>query len=200
MEESPSPKKVGTWIVGSITEEAPLPSLCSRLEKWLLSRRLNPRCGPSSTLSKIFDTPSTNLETIRDIDFNFSDFRLRSLEQTDLSNSQLHNLKTGESKRSLIDDSLIESEGCEDIEVCVKKLSLTSTSSSIYDDHNSPFTVLLEICGQSAPAMLQDVFSRYRYVPCFLVTCYFPFWARKVCVSVHLQRQFFFYFLCHTLL
>ncbi|CAI8615328.1 unnamed protein product [Vicia faba] len=148
MEESPSPKKVGTWIVGNNTEEVQLPSLCSRLERWLHSRRLNPRCRPSSTLSKILDTPTMNLEV-----------RLRSLDQSGLSNSQLSNFKSGESKRSLNNVSLIESEGCEDIEAGVKKLSLTSTTSSIYDDQNNPFSVLLEICGQSAPSMLQDLFS-----------------------------------------
>ncbi|KAI5424627.1 serine/threonine-protein kinase haspin homolog [Lathyrus oleraceus] len=150
MEESPSPKKVGTWIVGNNMEEVPLPSLCSRLERWLHSRRLNPRCGPSSRLSKILDTPTMNLEV-----------RMRSLDQSGLSNSQLSNLKSGESNRSLNNASLIESEGCEDVEAGLKKLSLTSTTSSIYDDHNNPFSVLLEICGQSAPSMLQDLFSRY---------------------------------------
>ncbi|CAK8544548.1 unnamed protein product [Lathyrus sativus] len=148
MEESPSPKKVGTWIIGYNAEEVPLPSLCSRLERWLHSRRLNLRCRPSSTLSKILDTPTMNLED-----------RLRSLDQSGLSNSQLSNFKSGESQRSLNNASLIESEGCEDVEAGLKKLSLTSTTSSIYDDN--PFSVLLEICGQSAPSMLQDLFSRY---------------------------------------
>jgi len=189
MEESPSPKKVGSWIAGNATE---LPSICSRLEKWLHARRLNPRCGPSSTLSKIFDTPTMKLEpiydldrsnsdfrlrsldrsemefdTIYDLDHNSSDFRLRSMDQSELSNSQLQNLKTGET-RSSNDAILIESESCEDIEAGVKKLSLTSTTSS-FDDHNNPFAVLLETCGQSAPSMLEDLFSRYRYVSCFLV-------------------------------
>ncbi|GAU11411.1 hypothetical protein TSUD_344020 [Trifolium subterraneum] len=161
MEESPSPKKVGSWIVGNVAEEVPIPPLCSRLERWLYSRRLNSRCGPSSTLSKILDTPTMNLETIRDIDFQFSDLKLRSLDQSELRNSQSHNLKTGESKRSLNNVIHIKSEDSEDIEAGAKKLSLTSTSSSIYDDHNNPFAVLLEICEQSAPSMLQDLFSRY---------------------------------------
>lgn len=168
MEESPSPKKVGTWIVGNNMEEVPLPSLCSRLERWLHSRRLNPRCGPSSRLSKILDTPTMNLEV-----------RMRSLDQSGLSNSQLSNLKSGESNRSLNNASLIESEGCEDVEAGLKKLSLTSTTSSIYDDHNNPFSVLLEICGQSAPSMLQDLFSRYRYVSRFLVASYLVFGLQR---------------------
>jgi serine/threonine-protein kinase haspin len=192
MEESPSPKKVGSWIVGNVAEEVPIPPLCSRLERWLYSRRFNPRCGPSSTLSKILDTPTMNLETIRDIDFQFSDLRLKSLDQSELRNSQSHNFKTGESKGSLNNPILIKDEESEDIEACVKKLSLTSTSSSIYDDHNNPFAVLLEICGQSAPSMLQDLFSRYRYVPCFLVThVIFDFRVQRF-VQVSALRDNFF--------
>lgn len=190
MEESPSPKKVGSWIAGNVTDDVPLPSICSRLEKWLHARRLNPRSGPSSTLSKILDTPTMKLETIYDrndsdfrlrslyrsemefetiydLDHSSSDFRLRSMDQSELSNSQLQNLKTRET-RSSNDAILIRSESCEDIEAGVKKLSLTSTSSS-FDDHNNSFAVLLETCGQSAPSMLEDLFSRYRYVSCFLV-------------------------------
>lgn len=169
MEESPSPKKAGTWIVGNNMEEVPLPSLCSRLERWLHSRRLNPRCRPSSTLSKILDTPTMNLEV-----------RLRSVDQSGPHNLQFSKFKSGESNRSLNNVSLIENEGCEDdIEAGVKKLSLTSTASSIYDDQNNPFSVLLEICGQSAPSMLQDLFSRYRYVSRFLVASYLVFGLQR---------------------
>ncbi|XP_061366256.1 serine/threonine-protein kinase haspin homolog [Gastrolobium bilobum] len=39
LEESPSPKKVGTWTLGNMTEGAPIPDVCSRLEKWLYSRK-----------------------------------------------------------------------------------------------------------------------------------------------------------------
>jgi len=212
MEESPSPKKVGSWIAGNATEDVPLPSICSRLEKWLHARRLNPRCDPSSTLSKILDTPTMKLETIYDrsnsdfrsrsldrnemeletiydLDHESSDFRLKPMDQSELSNSQLQNLKTGETKSSK-DAIHIKSESCEDIEAGVKKLSLTSTSSS-FDDHNNPFAVLLETCGQSAPSMLEDLFSRYRYVSCFLVMFNLGFWATKVYVSQCLESQFF---------
>ncbi|KAK7337651.1 hypothetical protein VNO77_18236 [Canavalia gladiata] len=172
LEESPSPKKVGTWTLGNMTEEGPIPALCSRLEKWLHSRKLNPICGPSSTLSKILDTPATSLETIHDIDWNSSD--LRTLEETELINSLLLTVKNGD-KKSLVNEFLIENdidlqtndkmlfaqngEGYEDIEADVKKLSLASTSSSLDSDHSSPFSALLAICGQSAPSMLQDMFS-----------------------------------------
>lgn len=153
-------------------------------------------------------------ETIHDIDFNSPD--LRTLERTGLSNSQLHIVKTGENK-SLIDASLIESDTslqsndkmllaqngqrCEDIEAAVKKLSLASISSSVDDDHISPFSALLRICGQSAPSMLQDMIYRYMFVPYFLVTCYLGFWTAKVSMCA-LRGTFliFFYFLCYPLL
>ncbi|KAL2345581.1 hypothetical protein Fmac_006866 [Flemingia macrophylla] len=162
LEESPSPKKLGTWIKGNMTQEGPLPAISSRLEKWLHSRRLNPTCGPSSTLSKILDTPSTRLETICDLDFDASESR--TLEPT-----ETNPVKTGDRKSSnendvhlRANDSMLadqSGEGCEDIEASVKKLSLVSTSSSIDDDHISPFSALLSICGQSAPSALQDIFS-----------------------------------------
>ena len=168
LEESPSPKKVGTW---TITEEDPLPAVCSRLEKWLYSRRLNPSCGPSSTLSKILDGSGT----IHDVGFNSAS--LRTLERTEAKNSQLdNNIKTG-GNRGFIDESPAQShhdlqmedkmklaqndEDCEYIEAGVKKLSLASTSSSADGGHISPFSALLAICGQSAPSMLRDVLSRY---------------------------------------
>ncbi|XP_020212860.1 serine/threonine-protein kinase haspin homolog [Cajanus cajan] len=167
LEESPSPKKVGTWITGNMTEEGPIPAISSRLEKWLHSRRLNPICGSSSTLSKILEAPSTRMETICDLDLNASE--LRTLERTEGSNSLLHSAQTGDKKSFIENDLHLQTndrmlaaqsgEGCEDIEAAVKKLSLVSTLSSIDDDHISPFSALLSICGQSAPSAFQDVFS-----------------------------------------
>lgn len=186
-------------------EEAPIPSICSRLEKWLHARRLNPSCGPSSTLSKLLGTPAANLQTIRESDFGFTD--LRTPEQTGLSNfSEFRLIKTEEIKRSLFDTSLNESDinlqigdkrllaqngqVSEDIEAAVKKLSLASTSSSSVDgDHISPFSALLGTCGQSEPSMLQDAFLRYRYIPYFLVTHCRGCW-QQMFVNVCFWRQF----------
>lgn len=203
LEESPSPKKVGTWTIGNLTEGAPVPALCSRLEKWLHSRRLNPSCGPSSTLSKILDTPATGLETIHDVDFDSSN--LRTLERTSVDNSQLDNINTGDN-RGFINESpfecdfnlqindkmqLAQNDGnCEHIEAAVKKLSLTSTSSLVDGDHISPFSALLAICGQSAPSMLQDLFSRYWFVPYFLVTTYLGLRVTKVSISLIIKRGY----------
>ncbi|MED6168552.1 hypothetical protein PIB30_012547 [Stylosanthes scabra] len=166
LEESPSPKKVGTWTV---PEEAPLPAVCARLEKWFCSRRLKPSCGPSSTLSKILDTPATH-------DVGFNSAILETLERTEAKNSCLDAIQSG-GRRGLLDGSPFEGdddlqmdhktmidqrdEECEDIDVAVKKLSLASTSSSLDDGHISPFSALLAICGQSTPSLLHDVLSRH---------------------------------------
>jgi len=176
LEESPSPKK-NTWITDDLKQEGPMPTICSRLEKWLHSKRLNSSCGPSSTLSKILDASSTRLEGIQDIDFSTPE--LRTLEPTEKSNS-LQTIKTGDRKTSVENDIHLQQtnekmlfaqsgEGCENIDAAVKKLSLISTSSSIDNDHISPFSALLAICGQSAPSLLQDIFSRYLIVSYFLV-------------------------------
>lgn len=176
------PIQTSESVVGGkpLTQEEPVPPVCSRLEKWLHSRRLNPFCGPSSTLSKILDTPSARFEAIHDIDFSASD--LKTLERTDRSNLLLHTIKTEEKKTSIENGSHLQTnekmlsapsgKGSEDIEAAVKKLSLVSTSSSMDDDQINPFSVLLSICGQSAPSVLQDIFSRYWIVPYFQVTCY----------------------------
>ncbi|XP_019419865.1 PREDICTED: serine/threonine-protein kinase haspin homolog isoform X2 [Lupinus angustifolius] len=143
MEESPSPKKAGMWLVGNSEEEAQLPPLCSRLEKWLYSRQLNPGYSSSTPLFRILETPSTISGTSHDV--NFSASNLRTLERTGVNNSQLDKIKYDEDR--------------EHIEAAVKKLSLTSTSSLVDDDHINPFAALLAICGQYAPLMLQDAFS-----------------------------------------
>eukprot|EP00256_Glycine_max_P032744 XP_006577733.1 serine/threonine-protein kinase haspin homolog [Glycine max] len=164
------PIQTSESVVGGkpLIQEEPVPPVCSRLEKWLHSRRLNPFCGPSSTLSKILDTPSARFEAIHDIDFSASD--LKTLERTDRSNLLLHTIKTEEKKTSIENGSHLQTnekmlsapsgKGSEDIEAAVKKLSLVSTSSSMDDDQINPFSVLLSICGQSAPSVLQDIFSR----------------------------------------
>ncbi|KAE9593729.1 hypothetical protein Lal_00036463 [Lupinus albus] len=172
MEESPSPKKAGMWLVGNSKEEAEVPPVCSRLEKWLYSRQLNPGYSSSTTLFKILETPSTISGTSHDFNFCASD--LRTLERTGVNNSQSDKIKTGDNRGFIVGSSSgidinlrikeeIQSdqydEGHEHIEAAVKKLSLTSTSSLVDDDHISPFSALLAICGQFAPLMLQDAFS-----------------------------------------
>ncbi|XP_028779473.1 serine/threonine-protein kinase haspin homolog isoform X1 [Neltuma alba] len=171
LEESPSPKKVGTWTIGNGNYDGQVPHLCSRLEKWLLSRKLNLSCGPSSTLSKILDTPARGLETIYDVDLCSLD--LRTSEKSAEVNPHLHTIITGGSS-ALLGNGLFkgdinlpadkmsteDDEDSANLEAAVKKLSLTS-SSAFTDEHFSPFAALLEICGQSMPSKFQDVLSKY---------------------------------------
>ncbi|KAJ7973216.1 putative Serine/threonine-protein kinase Haspin [Quillaja saponaria] len=142
VEESPSPKKLDTWAVGNKTDSGPVPLLCTRLEKWLMSKKLNHGCGPSSTLSKILDTPSMALEPIADFD----------LPQTPQKSSVKINSQ-------LYSDGGNEGSKC--IEAAVKKLSLISLSDSADSDKLDPFDALLAACGQLSPAKLHDVFSKY---------------------------------------
>lgn len=172
LEESPSPKKYGTWAIGNQTDVA-IPHLSSRLEKWLISKKLNPY-GPSSTLSKILGTPAKGPETIDEEDFDF--LNLNTTERSSFKvSSQLHSfesrLKSNLTDRNVLERDIIKShkidtkgvgnESCEDIEFAVKKLSLASTSTSSETDHLDPFAALLAVCGQSTPSKFQDVFSKY---------------------------------------
>ncbi|KAG6646830.1 serine/threonine-protein kinase haspin homolog isoform X3 [Carya illinoinensis] len=175
LEESPSPKNFSTWAMGTQTNNIAIPHLSSRLEKWLISRKLNHTCGPSSTLSKILETPAMPLEPICGNDLNPSN--LRTPEKSSMkTNSQLlavhsrlcsilvdkdalerdHNSQY----RNLVSGS--EGQGCcEDLEVAVKKLSLASTSVCFDSDQLDPFAALLAVCGQPSPSKLKDVFSKY---------------------------------------
>lgn len=164
--------------MGTQTNNIAIPHLSSRLEKWLISRKLNHTCGPSSTLSKILETPAMPLEPICGNDLNPSN--LRTPEKSSMkTNSQLlavhsrlcsilvdkdalerdHNSQY----RNLVSGS--EGQGCcEDLEVAVKKLSLASTSVSFDSDQLDPFAALLAVCGQPSPSKLKDVFSKYWFV------------------------------------
>lgn len=180
LEESPSPNNFSTWAMGNQTDNVAIPHLCSRLEKWLYSKKLNPY-GPSSTLSKILRTPAIAMEPISDNNFDLSN--LKTPEKSSLKVSSNLHLVESIFKSSLIGGKDLEkdfvksqethgngvgNECCEDIEFSVKKLSLASTSTSLDIDHLDPFAALLAVCGQSAPLKFQDVFSKYWLVSCFL--------------------------------
>uniref|UniRef100_A0A6N2KVX5 non-specific serine/threonine protein kinase n=1 Tax=Salix viminalis TaxID=40686 RepID=A0A6N2KVX5_SALVM len=153
LEESPSPKSSSTWATGNETNAVAIPHLSSRLEKWLISKKLNYSCEPSSTLSKILETPTMPpLSTMSGDDFNIVD--LITPEKAALkTNSKLHSVHSR--IRSYIVNSLAQRsssmlvghEGCEDIEGAVKKLSLASTSSLSDHDYVDPVTALLAVCG-----------------------------------------------------
>ncbi|XP_030457147.1 serine/threonine-protein kinase haspin homolog isoform X2 [Syzygium oleosum] len=159
LEESPSPKKSATWVVGNQTESFVIPHLSSRLEKWLISKKLNHGCGPSSTLSKILETPAmfsgATLETPSGSLLQINSSMCPSLIcKNDLErhgHSQL-------GKQELKD---VTDESCKDLEAAVRKLSLTSTCDTSDGDNWNPFAALLAVCGQTAPSNLVDVFSKF---------------------------------------
>ncbi|XP_059438923.1 serine/threonine-protein kinase haspin homolog [Corylus avellana] len=175
LEESPSPKNFGTWAMGKQSNNIAIPHLSSRLEKWLISKKLNHSCGPSTTLSKILETPTMPLEPICDDDFEPSNLRTPEKSSTKID-SQLLSINS-RFNSILVEKDVLErennsqkttavlvSEGhedCEHLEVAVKKLSLTSTTASLNHDQLDPFAALLAVCGQSSPSTLKDAFSKY---------------------------------------
>ncbi|KAG7024044.1 Serine/threonine-protein kinase haspin-like protein [Cucurbita argyrosperma subsp. argyrosperma] len=174
LEESPSPKRFGTWA-SSQFDSAALPSLCSKIEKWLISKKSNYSLAPSSTLSKILETPLESREPIggKHLDkFNLGtpdksareiDARLCSIQRRFISSlndiDALEIDSTRDNRSTRAED--VSTEDRADLEVSVKKLSLTSTSTSFHNYNLDPFNALLAVCGQSAPSTLKDAFSNY---------------------------------------
>lgn len=174
LEESPSPKSFSTWT-SSQFDSATVPSLCSRIEKWLISKKSNYSLAPSSTLSKILETPLGSIEPIgrnhlekfklrtpekssREIDVHFCSIQRRFISSiNDLDDLEIESNGDNRSNKA----EVVSTEDCEDIEVAVKKLSLASTSTSFHDYNLDPLSALLAVCGQSAPSTLKDAFSNY---------------------------------------
>lgn len=186
LEESPSP--ISTWATGNQGNNIAIPHLSSRIEKWLISKKLTHTCGPSSTLSKILETPALPLDPICGDDFNY--LNLRTPEKSSRgTNSHLFSVRSRLSS-GVVNDNVLErdrnlqkinsvsvSEGgevCEDIEIAIKKLSLTSTSAALDHAQLDPFAALLAVCGQPSPLKLKDVFSQYWFVSCPQLSRTFP--------------------------
>ncbi|KAL0697507.1 hypothetical protein Bca4012_053629 [Brassica carinata] len=180
VEESPSPKtkNASTWIDGEqVVPE--VPHLATRLEKWLISKKLNRTCGPSSTLSKILETSNSasRLEPILDDDA-FDALALETSENSSASNTSVFRLiqSAGE---SLDDEDVLsrkiktEEIDLEDVPVRkikteevdledeLKRLSLTSDLVSPHPDYEKPFLDLLSACGQMQPSNFMEVFSKF---------------------------------------
>ncbi|KAG5391052.1 hypothetical protein IGI04_032593 [Brassica rapa subsp. trilocularis] len=178
VEESPSPKtkNASTWINGEqVVPE--VPHLATRLEKWLISKKLNRPCGPSSTLSKILETShsTTRLEPILDDDAldalalgtpesasNSSIFRLIQSggDSLDAEDAPVTKIKAEEIEFE--DESVrkIKTEEI-DLEDELKRLSLTSDLASSHLDYEKPFLDLLSACGQMRPSNFMEVFSKF---------------------------------------
>ncbi|KAA8536695.1 hypothetical protein F0562_029173 [Nyssa sinensis] len=167
LEESPSPKKSGTWAMGVQYDNVSIPHLSKVLEKWLISKKLHHSCGPSGSLTKILETTvmpmeSTSLKTPKEASLQTHSglhsvqnrFNLSVIDK-DVFERHISSRKSSDEFRTMGE------EGGEDIEVAVGKLSLTSRPSSLDGHHWDPFLALLTVCGQSAPSALLDVFSKY---------------------------------------
>lgn len=175
LEESPSPKNSGTWTMGIHSDNVVISHLSSVLKKWLVTRKLNYSHGPSSSLSRILETPDLNKEAICDNVLESS--TLRTPEKGPLQiPSGLHSAQSRcnssfgikdvleshiSSRKSIEEFWSMGEEGNEDIEVAVRNLSLASRPSSLDGQRRDALLALLAVCGQSTPTTLLDVFSKY---------------------------------------
>ncbi|KAL3818026.1 hypothetical protein ACJIZ3_003931 [Penstemon smallii] len=144
------------------TQDAVIPHLSSILQKWLISKKLNRSYGFPGSLSKILEAPILSKDPIgRD---SFSSSTLKTPGEVSVEvNLSLKSIQQRLSSR--LDDKHISGiaiqETCEDIEVAVNKLSLTSTPSSLDDHRKNSFSALLCACGQSIPSTLKDMLLSY---------------------------------------
>ncbi|WMV12191.1 hypothetical protein MTR67_005576 [Solanum verrucosum] len=172
MVESPSPNKCSTWTVGIQTDDVVISRLSSVLQKWLISKKLNDSYAPPASLSKILETPASRKESA--IRFIYGSSTAKTPEKTSLRiPSGLYSSQNKRigftiedvsreqplSEKGIGEICPMDEEGCEDIDVAVSKLSLTSRPSSV-DGHTwDPFLALLAACGQSAPLTLLEILS-----------------------------------------
>ncbi|KAL0384720.1 UNVERIFIED_CONTAM: Serine/threonine-protein kinase haspin [Sesamum radiatum] len=162
LEESPSPKKPGTWALGAQVDNAVIPHLSSVLQKWLISKKLNRKYAIPGSLSKILETPALSKDPICHDSFPSSTMKKTGKDhpEVDLSLSSIQQ----RSNSSLNDKQFTGipiQETCEDIEVEVRKLSLTSRPSSLDGQGWNSFTALLTACGQSVPSTLTEMLLSY---------------------------------------
>lgn len=162
LEESPSPKKSGTWAMGVQSDDVAIPHISTTLRKWLISKKLNRSCGPSASLSKILGTPALSGQSICRNGSNSSCFKTPSSLHID---SGLHMVTNKfNSNLTIKEFETLGDEGFEDIDKAVHKLSLTLRPDSLEGHHWDPFAALLAVCEQSSPSMLSDVFSKFWFV------------------------------------
>ncbi|KAG8369024.1 hypothetical protein BUALT_Bualt15G0107200 [Buddleja alternifolia] len=161
LEESPSPKKTGTWTMGDQVDDVVIPHLSSVLQKWLISKKLNRTYGFPGSLSKILETPLLAKDPSQD---NLSYSISKTLGKDSLEVHSSSNVIQQSVNSSMHDKHLSGmpiQETSEDIEVTVSKLSLTSRPSSL-DGHGwNSFSALLTACGQSVPSTLTDMLLSY---------------------------------------
>ncbi|CAI9786147.1 unnamed protein product [Fraxinus pennsylvanica] len=162
LEESPSPKKSGTWTMGVQVDNVVIPHLSSVLRKWLVYKKLNRSYGFPGSLSKILETPEVSKDLVYHDGFSSSILKTSGKESLQI-HSRSNSIQTRFDSSSTIGDAtrMPIKEECEDIEVAVTKLSLTSRPSSLDGYRWDSFSALLTACGQCAPSKLTDILSSY---------------------------------------
>lgn len=166
IEESPSPKKSGTWAMGIQNDDVGMPHMSTTLRKWLILKKLNRSCGPSASLSKILETPALRGASVWKNGSNSSCLKTPASLHI---HSGLHTVENKFNSNFTIKEfETLGDEEFEDIGNGVGKLSLTSRPGSLEGHHWDPFVALLAVCGQSSPSTLLDIFSKFWFV--FLVT------------------------------
>ncbi|CAE5956978.1 unnamed protein product [Arabidopsis arenosa] len=161
LEESPSPNKSSTWTMGEqVVPE--MPHLSTRLEKWLISKKLNHTCGPSSTLSKILENSSTHQESISDNDA-FDPLTLKTPDKSSAGNTSVFRLIPSCDDSLAAEDVPVRKIKMEaiDLEDELKRLSLTSDLIPTHQDFDQPFLDLLSACGQMQPSNFMEAFSKF---------------------------------------
>ncbi|KAL0364890.1 UNVERIFIED_CONTAM: Serine/threonine-protein kinase haspin [Sesamum angustifolium] len=162
LEESPSPKKPGTWAMGAQVDNAVIPHLSSVLQKWLISKKLNRKYAFPGSLSRILETPVLFKDPICQDSFSSSTMKKPGKEYPEVY-LRLSSIQQ-RSNPSLNDKQFTGmpiQETCEDIEIEVRKLSLTSRPSSLDGQGWNSFTALLTACGQSVPSTLTEMLLSY---------------------------------------
>lgn len=154
LEESPSPKKPSTWIMGVPTENVVLPHLSSVLQKWLIAQKRG--CGPPPSLARILETPATRKRSM------FSTFKT-SGEVSFQIRPSCHSVRNRIDFSAVSEDVSVKinNTGCEDIRLEIGELSLISSPASIDDQSWDPLVALLTACAQSAPSKFSDVLLTY---------------------------------------
>ncbi|GAA0138220.1 non-receptor serine/threonine protein kinase [Lithospermum erythrorhizon] len=141
MEESPSPKRCTTWIMGTQTDHGVQLHLSSVLRKWLIARKINHGSGLNLSLSKILETPGRTKEIKHGLCFEDS-----SLKTVDEYVRFQSGSLSEDSRRQLSDG--------------VHRLSLNSCP-TLDEQSLDPYLALLTACGQSAPSKLAEVLLNY---------------------------------------
>ncbi|KAI3509046.1 hypothetical protein L1887_24070 [Cichorium endivia] len=152
LEESPSPQ-CKTWVMGNknyVTQS----HISSVLKKWLLSHKPDRSCGPSTSLSRILDTPGDSIH-IHDGVLDLSSLKASLEPQTSFTSN--HNL--GSHTRFEETENTGE-KGSEEVEYAIRNLSLSSHN-SFNEQQWDPLSALLAVCGQSSPSTFSDVLSQY---------------------------------------